>query len=93
MSEHHAYRGTAGMHWRATSMIELINAIDFCLGEHRVAHVYLHNQRWVISRELRNDMADDHVGTFNRLPRDQQSAQQLAIERRALSAMVAEVSP
>lgn len=92
MTDHLPYRGTAGMHWRATSLIELCHAVDHCADNHGEAHVYLHNSRWLVVAEARNDLADDHVGTWRRVPRDKLSAQHADIDRKALSAMRSEVA-
>lgn len=84
------YRGSAGMHWRSTSLIELCQAIDYCISQHGVAHVYLHAQRWAVVGEPRNGWADDHVGTWRRVPRERAAAQHVDIDRKATDALRAE---
>lgn len=83
---------SAGLHYRATTLIEIELGISHCLDNHRVAHLYLHESRWVISATARNDMAADKVGEWRWVPKDQRAKQQRDIDMKALQAMFSEVS-
>lgn len=83
---------SAGYHFRATTLIEIELGINHCLENHRLAHLYLHEGRWVISAQPRNDIADDKVGEWAWVPKMQAAAQQLDIDRKVLRTMLSEVS-
>jgi hypothetical protein len=86
------FRSTAALNWRSTSITDLLMCIDICIENHGVAHLYLHGERWMIHGAPHNEYADDQIGTWHLVARDQRSKQHALIERIALRTMNAEVT-
>lgn len=83
---------STGMYYRAMSLIELCQSIDYCTENSGQAYLYLHDGRWVVSPKPCNDMADDHVGDWKRVSKADKARQHMDIDRKAIDAMRAEVT-